>query len=306
MELLKKFNNTSRFIDDLATLNNDGYLQQFKERIYPKELVLNQENKEDTRATFLDHEAHIKMGNSTLRPMTNKKHSISKSSTILISLGTYPNDQPIAYTSPKLYVMPRHVTKPRISPTESDYSSTDCARNISPKNGCWQPWRNAAGRTTGLWKNIAMGWTIIWPMIVGALIHEAGTVIQALKPVCQFMAEEIPPPVLNQLVIRYLVNLLVRIKEPSSPTGWQQSPQPQTEDTKKSRKLDCVATGFIYDDKVNFTVDVCPSVCHCFFTLFPSSYHPQFFRSSYHWQTWCPCKRSRSQRSWPHIAVSGL
>ena len=27
------------------------------------------------------------------------------------------------------------------------------------------------------------------------------------------------------------------------------------------RKLDCVATGFIYDDAVNFTVDVCPSVC---------------------------------------------
>ena len=31
-------------------------------------------------------------------------------------------------------------------------------------------------------------------MIVGALIHEAGTVIQAPKPVCQFMAEDIPPP----------------------------------------------------------------------------------------------------------------
>ena len=49
-------------------------------------------------------------------------------------------------------------------------------------------------------------------MIVGALIHEAGTVIQAPKPVCQFMAEDTPQPVLNQLVIRYLVNLLVRIK----------------------------------------------------------------------------------------------
>ena len=58
----KKFNNTSRFIDDLATLNNDRYLQQFKERIYPKELVLNQENKEDNRATFLNIEAHIKDG----------------------------------------------------------------------------------------------------------------------------------------------------------------------------------------------------------------------------------------------------
>ena len=46
-------NNTSRF----------RYLQQFKERTCPKELVLNQKkNKEDTRATFLDLEAHIKDG----------------------------------------------------------------------------------------------------------------------------------------------------------------------------------------------------------------------------------------------------
>ena len=73
----------------------------------------------------------------------------------------------------------------------------------------------------------------IHPSIRPALIHESCTVIQAPKLLCQFMAEDIPPPVLNKLVIRYLVNLLVRIKEPSSPTGWQ----PQTEDTKKSRKL---------------------------------------------------------------------
>ena len=195
LELLKKFNNTSRFIDDLTMLNNDGYLQQFKERIYPKELVLNQENK-DNRGTFLDLEAHIKDGKFYIKTYDKREAFNFESSTILISLGTYPNDQPMAYTSPKLYVMPRYVTKPRISSTESDYSSTNCAKNVSPKNGCWQPWRNVAGRTLGLWKNTAMGWTIIWPMIVGALIHEAGTVIQALKPVCQFMAEDIPPPIL--------------------------------------------------------------------------------------------------------------
>ena len=60
--IAKKFNNTSRFIDDLATLNNDGHLQEFKGRIYPKELILNQENKEDDKATFLDLEAHIEDG----------------------------------------------------------------------------------------------------------------------------------------------------------------------------------------------------------------------------------------------------
>ena len=50
------------------------------------------------------------------------------------------------------------------------------------------------------------------------------------------------------------------------------------------------------------------SVCDTFFTMFLTSYHHEIFRSYYHWQKWCPCERSRSrsQRSWPHLAVSGL
>ena len=40
---------------------------------------------------------------------------------------------------------------------------------------------------------------------------------------------------------------------------------------------------------------VCPSVCHTFFTMFPSSYHHEIFRSYYHGQKWCPCKKSRSE-----------
>ena len=38
-----------------------------------------------------------------------------------------------------------------------------------------------------------------------------------------------------------------------------------------------------------------PSVRHTFFTMFPSSYHPEIFRSYYQWQMWCPCKRSTSE-----------
>ena len=41
-------------------------------------------------------------------------------------------------------------------------------------------------------------------------------------------------------------------------------------------------------------LSVRPSVCHTFFTMFPSSYHHEIFRSYYHGQKWCPCKRSRS------------
>ena len=42
-------------------------------------------------------------------------------------------------------------------------------------------------------------------------------------------------------------------------------------------------------------LSVCLSVCLTFFTMFPSSYHHEIFRTYYHWPTWCPCKRSRSE-----------
>ena len=62
MELQKKFNQTCRFIDDLATLNNDSLMLKEKEKIYPKELILNVENEKNSCATFLDIEAHIDNG----------------------------------------------------------------------------------------------------------------------------------------------------------------------------------------------------------------------------------------------------
>ena len=37
------------------------------------------------------------------------------------------------------------------------------------------------------------------------------------------------------------------------------------------------------------------SICHTFLTVFLSSYHSEIFSIHYHWQTWCPCKRSRSK-----------
>ena len=47
--------------------------------------------------------------------------------------------------------------------------------------------------------------------------------------------------------------------------------------------------------RLSVCVSVRPSVCHTFFTMFPSSYHHEIFRSYYHGQKWCPCKRSRSE-----------
>ena len=65
-------------------------------------------------------------------------------------------------------------------------------------------------------------------------------------------------------------------------------------------------------------LSVCHSICPFFcplhiFTMFPSSYHHEISRNYYHWQKWCPCKkvkvrgqRSKSQRSKPNLAISGL
>ena len=47
--------------------------------------------------------------------------------------------------------------------------------------------------------------------------------------------------------------------------------------------------------RLSVCLSVCPSVCHTFLTMFPSSYHHEIFKSNYHSQKWCPCKRSRSE-----------
>ena len=48
---------------------------------------------------------------------------------------------------------------------------------------------------------------------------------------------------------------------------------------------------------VSVCLSVCLSVCAChtFFTMFPSWYHHEIFRSDYQWQKWCLCKSSRSE-----------
>ena len=80
-------------------------------------------------------------------------------------------------------------------------------------------------------------------------------------------------------------------------------------------RAECGASSFTwYCNYIKYAIQtfVCPSVRHTFFTLFPSSYHHEIFRSYYQWQKWRPCKRSRSEvkgqghRSTLNWAVSGL
>ena len=48
------YSHTRRFIDDLATINNQDHVLKNWKNIYPKELVLNKENDADHTASFLD------------------------------------------------------------------------------------------------------------------------------------------------------------------------------------------------------------------------------------------------------------
>ena len=282
--IAKKFNNTSRFIDDLATLNNDECLQQFKERIYPKELVLNQENKDDNRATFLDLEAHIKDGKFYTK-------TYDKREAFNFEIVNYPDlsgnipewpaygiyiSQVIRYVKicnqtkdfiDRIRLLFNKLRKKHFSKERLLTALKKCCR----KN----PWRMDKHRhgmnnhlANDCWGADTWSWYRDSSLETSVSVHGWRHSTTTIKI-------HIPPPVLIQLVTRYLVNLLVRIKEPSSPTGWQQSPQLQAEETKKSRKLDCVATGFIYDDAVNFTVDVRPSVIQIHQTFYWWPSYPQ-------------------------------
>jgi len=57
--LARKFSNSFRYIDDLLMFNNDDLMETHKHNIYPKELILNKENKNNKSCTFLDINVQI-------------------------------------------------------------------------------------------------------------------------------------------------------------------------------------------------------------------------------------------------------
>jgi len=50
--ILRKFNKCFRYIDDLLTINNDNFMEKWKHKIYPTELLLTSEDKSDQRSIF--------------------------------------------------------------------------------------------------------------------------------------------------------------------------------------------------------------------------------------------------------------
>ena len=60
-DIIKAFNSTSTYLDDLLYIDNP-YLEQMVGKIYPTELQLNNANSFDTEAPFLDLNLSITKG----------------------------------------------------------------------------------------------------------------------------------------------------------------------------------------------------------------------------------------------------
>jgi hypothetical protein len=73
---VKKLYNTSRYIDDLITLNDGNVFANSHLNIYPPELILNRENDIPTAATFLDLDIKI-MENKFVYSLYDKRNSFS-------------------------------------------------------------------------------------------------------------------------------------------------------------------------------------------------------------------------------------
>ena len=57
--ITKKLQYTYRLIDDITSLNSDGYFAEYVKNIYPDCLTLNKENTDDNRANVLDLDISI-------------------------------------------------------------------------------------------------------------------------------------------------------------------------------------------------------------------------------------------------------
>ena len=60
-DVIKAFNSTSRYLDDLLNIDNP-YFEGMVNQIYPSELQLNKANTSDTEAPFMDFHLSISNG----------------------------------------------------------------------------------------------------------------------------------------------------------------------------------------------------------------------------------------------------
>ena len=84
IKLARKFSNSLRYIDDLLMFNNDGLMDSYKHKIYPKELLLNKENKDDKMCNFLDIKMNI-MNDMIVTSIYDKKDDFN------FKVNSFPN-----------------------------------------------------------------------------------------------------------------------------------------------------------------------------------------------------------------------
>ena len=65
-DIIEAFNSTSRYLDDLLTINNI-YFEHMVDRVYQAEFQLNKANSSDTEAPFLDLNLSISNGTVSTR-----------------------------------------------------------------------------------------------------------------------------------------------------------------------------------------------------------------------------------------------
>ena len=71
-DVIKAFNSTSRYLDDLLNIDNP-YFEGMVNQIYPSELQLNKANTSDTEAPFLDLHVHLSISNGFVSSKINDK-----------------------------------------------------------------------------------------------------------------------------------------------------------------------------------------------------------------------------------------
>ena len=84
----RKFSKSFRYIDDLLMFNNGKLMNKYKNKIYPKELVLNKENKLNTKCNFLDLNIEIKnncINNKIITSLYDKRKDFN------FQINNYPN-----------------------------------------------------------------------------------------------------------------------------------------------------------------------------------------------------------------------
>ncbi len=86
--LARKFSKSFRYIDDLLMFNNGKLMNEYKSEIYPKELILNKENKHYTNCNFLDLNIRIKdncIRNKIMTSLYDKRKDFN------FQINNYPN-----------------------------------------------------------------------------------------------------------------------------------------------------------------------------------------------------------------------